>query len=153
MEPRTSSVKNRLRAVEELSKAGIPVNVNMAPIIPGINSDEIFALVEEVSKRGALSVQYIMARLNGQIATIFEDWVHKALPERAEKIIALIRETHGGTLNESRWKTRMKGEGHYAETVAAMFRVARKKFLPPSADFQLDYSQFVTNTEKQMTLF
>lgn len=153
MEPRTSSVKNRLRAVEELSKAGIPVNVNMAPIIPGINSDEIFALVEEVAKRGALSVQYIMARLNGQIAMIFEDWVHKALPERAEKVIALIRETHGGTLNESRWKTRMKGEGHYAETVAAMFRVAKKKFLPPTIDFQLDYSQFVTNTEKQMTLF
>jgi DNA repair photolyase len=153
MEPRTSSVANRLRAVEELSQAGIPVNVNMAPIIPGINSDEIFSLVEAVSQRGAVSVQYIMARLNGQIAMIFEDWVKKAMPERAEKVLAIIKETHGGSLNESRWKTRMSGEGHFANHVASMFRVARKKFLPEKKNFELDYSHFVTNTEKQLTLF
>lgn len=153
MEPRTSSVANRLRAVEELTQAGVPVNVNMAPIIPGINSEEIFALVEAVSQRGATSVQYIMARLNGQIAMIFEDWVQKAMPERAEKVLALIKETHGGTLNESRWKTRMKGEGHYASNIASMFRVARKKFLPEKHNMELDFSQFVTNTQQQLTLF
>lgn len=153
MEPRTSSVANRLKAVEELSRAGIPVNVNMAPIIPGVNSEEIFSLVEAVGQRGATSVQYIMARLNGQIALIFEDWVKKALPERADKILALIKETHGGTLNESRWKTRMKGEGHYANNIADMFRIARKKYLPGKKEHDLDYSQFVTNTERQLSLF
>jgi DNA repair photolyase len=153
MEPRTSSVTNRLKAIETLSAAGIQVGVNMAPIIPGLNSDEIFTLVEEVAKRGAVSVGYIMARLNGQIATIFEDWIKATLPERADKVLQLIRETHGGTLNESRWKTRMKGEGHYADNISAMFKVAKRKFLPNQVQSALDYSNFTTGTFNQMKLF
>ncbi len=153
MEPRTSSVANKLKALENLTAAGIPVNINMAPIIPGINSDEIFNIVEEVGKRGASSVSYIMARLNGQIAEIFEDWLHKTLPDRAEKVLNLIRESHGGTLNESRWKTRMKGEGKFAENVSDMFKVARKQFINPSEKRTLDYTIFTTNSEQQLTLF
>lgn len=153
MEPRTSSVQNRLKTIERLADAGIRVNVNMAPIIPGINSDEIFDLIEAVSKRGAISVSYIMARLNGQVAEIFEDWVHKAMPDRANKILSIIRETHNGTLNESRWKTRMKGEGHYAENIAAMFRVAKKKYLPQAKQHHLDFSLFTTKKPQQLSLF
>lgn len=153
MEPRTSSVANRLKTIETLAAAGIRVNVNMAPIIPGINSEEVFSLVEKVAAHGAISVSYIMARLNGQIALIFEDWIRSTMPDRADKVLQLIRETHGGTLNESRWKTRMKGEGHYAQNIAAMFQVARKKYLPEYVERPLDFSNFTTGLNTQMKLF
>jgi DNA repair photolyase len=153
MEPRTSTIANRLKTIETLSKAGIAVNVNMAPIIPGLNSEEVFSLVKAVAECGAISVSYIMARLNGQVATIFEDWIARAMPERAEKVLQLIKETHGGTLNESRWKTRMKGEGHFAENIAYMFKVARKKFGLKMEKDALDYSIFTNGKPKQMKLF
>jgi DNA repair photolyase len=127
MEPRTSSVKNRLKALEVLSKIGIPVNVNMAPIIPGLNSHEIFDLVQRVADLGASSVSYIMARLNGPIAPIFENWLQNSYPNRSEKVLNLIRETHGGALTDSRFKVRMKGEGQYAAQIAESFRVAKLK--------------------------
>lgn len=153
MEPRTSSIKQRLQTLETLAKEGIPVNINMAPIIPGVNSEEIFSLAEEVGKRGAHSLNYIMARLNGQVAEIFENWVKQALPERAEKVIKLIKETHGGRLNESRWKTRMRGEGKYAENIASMFILARKKYLSTHEKHELDFSIFTTKTIQQLSLF
>ncbi|TNF32285.1 MAG: PA0069 family radical SAM protein, partial [Bacteroidetes bacterium] len=75
LEPRTATVDGRLRAIEELSKAGIPVNVLMAPIIPGINGHEVLAIMEEVSKRGAVSAGYIILRLNGPLQEIFSEWL------------------------------------------------------------------------------
>jgi len=152
MEPRTSSVKQRLHALETLVAHGIPVNVNMAPIIMGINNDEIFDLVKAVGERGAYSVSYIMARLNGQIAGIFEDWVRKTFPERADKILNQISETHGGKLNESEWGARMKGKGLYAEQVADMFRIARKKFITAKAPEPVSFELF-RREPGQMTLF
>jgi DNA repair photolyase len=153
MEPRTSSVTNRLKTIETLSQSGIRVNVNMAPVIPGLNSEEIFSLAEAVAARGATSVSYIMARLNGQIALIFEDWIKNAMPDRADKVLQLIRQTHGGTLNESRWKTRMKGEGQYADTISAMFRMARKKYFTGNIESPLDYSKFTSGIPIQMKIF
>lgn len=153
MEPRTSSVAQRLKAVEDLVKAGVPVNVNMAPIIYGINSDEIFDVAKAVGERGAHSLSYIMVRLNGQIAGIFEDWVRKTFPERAEKILNQTKETHGGTLNESRFITRMKGEGKYAEQIADQFKLARKKFITASRPPEMDYSLFVKAPKGQISLF
>lgn len=153
MEPRTSSVKQRLHALETLVNAGIPVSVNMAPIIPAINSDEVFELVKTVAELGAEGVAYIMVRLNGQVSILFEEWVRKMFPDRAEKVLAGIRETHGGTLNENRWGTRMKGEGIYAQQVADMFRVARAKFLPNAERTALDYTKFIQTDKGQMSLF
>ncbi len=89
LEPRTSSIKHRLKAVEILSENGIPVNVMLAPIIPSLNSHEIIPLVKKVTHLGALSVAYIIVRLNGQVATIFEDWARKSIPNRAEGILKL----------------------------------------------------------------
>lgn len=153
MEPRTSTIAQRLKAVEVLTKEGIAVNVNMAPIIYGINSDEIFELVKTVGALGAYSVSYIMVRLNGQIAIIFEDWVRKTFPERADKILNQIKETHGGTLNESNFKTRMKGEGKYAEQIADMFKLANKKFIQPREIPPIDYDLFVRGDCNQLALF
>lgn len=129
MEPRTASVKQRLKTLQTLSDAGIKVNVNMAPIIPAINSHEIFDLVKTVGEHGANTASYILVRLNGHNGVLFEDWVRKNFPDRADKVLNLIKETHGGKLNENRWKVRMKGEGTYAEQVRDLFSLAKSKFL------------------------
>ncbi len=130
MEPRTASVKQRLKTLQTLSDAGIKVNVNMAPIIPAINSHEIFDLVKTVGEHGANTASYILVRLNGHNGLLFEDWVRKNFPDRADKVLNLIKETHGGTLNENRWKVRMHGVGTYAQQVKSMFEVAKNKYLP-----------------------
>jgi len=86
LEPRTSSVANRLKAVQKLSEANIPVNVMMAPVIPALNSQEMPNLMKSLSEAGALSTSYTILRLNGKIGDIFTDWLEKNLPDRAEKV-------------------------------------------------------------------
>jgi DNA repair photolyase len=132
LEPRTSTAKQRLKALEILSEKGIPVNVNLAPIIPGLNSHEIVAILNAAGERGARSAAYIMVRLNGQISDLFEDWIAEIYPDRAAKVLNQIRETHGGTLNDSEWNRRMKGEGPIAEQIKNMFDLAKKKYLVKS---------------------
>lgn len=154
LEPRTSSIKQRLKTVEALSKNGIPVNVMMAPIIPGLNNHEVFNMVEMVSKFGAKSVAYTMVRLNGTIGEVFTDWAKKTLPDRASKIINQIKEVHGGSLNDSRFGVRMKGEGKIAEQVALQFRLAKKKYLAEVCMPPLNYDLFDKSLgDAQMKLF
>ncbi len=128
LEPRTATVKQRLKTVETLSKAGIPVFVMMAPIIPGLNDHEIFALVKAAADHGALGVGHSMVRLNGDVATIFEDWLRKTMPDRADRVLNRIRDTHGGNLHEKRFGKRMRGEGNIAAIVHEQFRIAKEKF-------------------------
>lgn len=128
LEPRTASVARRLATIEALSKKGIPVNVMMAPIIPGLNEAEILGIAKAVAERGARSVAYTMVRLNGDVATIFTDWLHKTYPDRAEKVLHKIRECHGGQLNDSRFGTRMTGEGNIAEIVAQQVELAKRLY-------------------------
>lgn len=129
LEPRTASIKKRLETLEKLSAKHIPVNVMMAPIIPSINSHEILPLVKEISNRGACGVGYTMVRLNGAIAEVFSEWIRKAMPHRADKVLHQIAECHNGNLNDSRFGARMKGEGNIADQVAQQFAIARKKYL------------------------
>ncbi len=154
LEPRTASVKQRLQTIKRLTEAGIPVSVNLAPIIPAINSDEVFDLVKAAADHGAKSVNYILVRLNGAIGPIFEDWVKKVYPDRAEKVLNLIKETHSGALHESRFNTRMKGEGVYADQVRSIFDIACRKFLPKTDRGEMDYSHFtIPGIGSQMDLF
>jgi len=150
MEPRTASVNQRLKTLQALSEAGIKVNVNMAPIIPAINSHEIFELVKTVGEHGANTASYILVRLNGHNGDLFTDWVQQNFPDRAEKVLNLIKETHGGTLNENRWKVRMKGEGTYAEQVKTMFNLAKKKFLPQQQLPAVNTNSFVRGNQFQL---
>ncbi len=128
LEPRTATVKQRLKTVETLTKAGIPVFVMMAPVIPGLNDHEIFALVKAAADAGALGIGHSMVRLNGDVAVIFEDWIRKTMPDRADRVLNRIRDTHGGSLEEKRFGKRMRGEGNIADIVHEQFRIAKQKF-------------------------
>jgi len=154
LEPRTASIKQRLKTVEELTKNNIPVNIMMAPIIPSINSHEILPLVKKVSELGARSVGYTIVRLNGAIAEIFKDWIEKTLPDRAEKVLHQIEACHGGSLNDSRFGTRMKGEGEFAKQIAFQFKIARTKYFSSVKEMEpLDKSHFLHLKNPQYKLF
>ena len=153
LEPRTASIAKRLKTVEILSSNGIPVNVMMAPIIPAINSHEIFNLVKKVSELGAVSAAYTIVRLNGAIGEIFTDWVKKTFPDRANKILHQIQDCHNGQLNDSRFGKRMRGEGKIAEQIAMQFKLARKKFLANTCLPPFDYSLYEQSKTSQLKLF
>ncbi|MUP45208.1 PA0069 family radical SAM protein [Gramella sp. BOM4] len=153
LEPRTATIKKRLETVEKLSTAGIPVSVMMAPIIPSINSHEIMPLVKEVAERGALGVGYTIVRLNGSIGQIFSHWIKKALPDRADKVLHQIQQVHGGSLNDSRFGTRMKGEGEFASQVAQQFKIAKKLYLKDRERPKLNCKLHEEFKDGQMKLF
>jgi DNA repair photolyase len=153
LEPRTATIKKRLETVQILAENGIPVNVMMAPIIPAINNHEILPLVKRVSELGASSVGYTVVRLNGAIGEIFTQWVKKAYPDRADKILHQIQDCHNGSLNDSRYGTRMKGEGKFAEQIATQFKLARKLYLKDKKIQSLDFTKFDKHQSNQTKLF
>ncbi len=153
MEPRTASIAKRLETVEVLSAAGIPVQVMVAPIVPGLNSQEIIPLVEAVAQRGALKVGYTMVRLNGAVAEIFEQWLRTAMPDRADKVLNQISDTHGGKLSDSRFGARMKGEGQYAHMVKQQFEIARNRYLQGKEMTEYNTSVFRRPERGQLALF
>lgn len=153
LEPRTATIKKRLETVKELSENGIPVNAMLAPIIPGINSHEILPLAKAVSDAGALSVAHTVVRLNGAIGEIFTDWIHKAMPDRADKVLNQIRECHGGTLNDSRFGQRMRGEGEFAQMIKSQMALARKKFFAGKEFPPLNKSLYSQYKGGQLSLF
>ncbi len=153
LEPRTASVQSRLFTIEKLSSHEIPVNVMFAPIIPGLNDHEIFKVAEWASRLGARSMGSTIVRLNGDVGVIFEDWLRKNFPDRAEKVLNKIKDCHGGQLGDSRIKTRMTGEGNYAEIIWNQVRLAKRKFfegktIPP---YNLELHEQMKNP--QLTLF
>lgn len=151
MEPRTSSVRNVLRTIRSFSDAGIPVHVNLAPIIPGINDEHIFKVMEAVSEAGAQNASYIVARLNGHIGEIFEDWLRKNFPDRANKVLHQIESMHGGSLNDTQYGRRMRGEGKFAELVKAQFDLAKKKFFTGRSLPELNFGLFEEQRKKVLS--
>ena len=153
LEPRASSTQARLELIEQLSNANIPVKVLLAPIIPGLNDTEVFKLVEEVANRGALSASHIIVRLNGDIKAIFEDWLEKIFPYRKQKVMNLIAAAHGGKHNDSRFGTRMRGEGKYVEVIHQQVAMAKQKFMPNRKLPEFDLTAFGKRRNPQMSLF
>lgn len=153
MEPRTASIKQRLKTVEALSRIGIPVTVMMAPIIPGLNSHEIFDLLRAAKNAGARNANYTMVRLNGQIGDVFSDWIRTAFPDRAEKVLNHIRGAHGGELRDSQFGRRMRGEGHVAMQIRDTFRLAKKKFFGNPPPIALNCVLHNNYKDAQLSLF
>ena len=153
LEPRASAISQRLKTVEALAKANIPVNVMIAPIIPGINHHEIPQIMKQIADAGASSAAYTIVRLNGSIGVVFEDWIRKAYPDRAEKVLNQIKECHGGTLNDSRFGTRMRGEGNIATIIRDLFIISKKKYLSDRVFPKLRTDLFVRSNKGQLGLF
>lgn len=128
LEPRTATIKKRFETVKILSDEGIPVNVMLAPIIPAINSHEILSLAKAASEHGALGITHTIVRLNGAIGEIFSDWLKKTMPDRADKVLNQIESCHGGSLNDSRYGTRMRGEGKIAEQINNIVKLAKQQY-------------------------
>jgi DNA repair photolyase len=127
LEPRASSPSRRLAAIRELTAAGIPVYVMVAPVIPGLNDHELPAIIEAVAEAGAHGAAYIPLRLPLTVAPIFERWLEQMLPGHKEKILERIRDLRGGKLNDARFGNRMRGEGVYADLMRTMFNTAMRK--------------------------
>jgi len=153
LEPRTATIKKRFDTVKSLSDAGIPVNVMIAPIIPGINSHEVFPIAKAAADAGARSIGYTVVRLNGAIGEIFTDWIRKAMPDRAEKVLNQIKACHDGTLNDSRWGDRMRGDGEFAAMIRSQVGMARKKFFAGREFPSLNHSLFPQYRSGQLDIF
>lgn len=127
MEPRTSEPRLRLKAIEELSNAGIPVIVLVAPVVPGLTDQEMPQIVQSAADAGAKGAGYVMLRLPYGVSDIFTKWLERPFPDRKDKVLNRIRSIRGGELNRPEFHERMKGQGIYAKQVKDMFEVAKRK--------------------------
>jgi DNA repair photolyase len=123
LEPRTSRPEARLAAIKELTEAGIPVGVMVAPVIPGLTEHELPAILEAAAKAGASRASYILLRLPLAVAGLFEEWLDRHRPDAKEKVLGRIRSTRAGRLNDSRFGVRMRGEGAIADLIRQVFHV------------------------------
>jgi DNA repair photolyase len=142
LEPRSSSPKMRLAAVEALSKAGIPVGVLVAPVIPALNDHEIPAVLAAAKAAGACWAGTEILRLPLAVAPIFEDWLERNVPRKKDKVLNRIRAIRGGKLNDPRFGSRMQGEGIFADQIARIFHVARRKVGIPEDGPELSTAAF-----------
>ena len=142
MEPRASTPAKRLEAISRLAEAGCPVTVGFAPVIPGLNDHELEAILEAAAKAGATSAMYVTLRLPLEIKDLFREWLADARPERAARVMSLIRQTRGGRDYDPDWSQRMKGTGPVAELIATRFAAAVKRYGLDAPRRPLDQTQF-----------
>lgn len=153
LEPRTVTGQSRIRLIHRLSSENIPVRLMYAPIIPGLNSDEIPTVIKAAADAGASAASFTLVRLNGAISEIFKDWIYKAYPDRAEKVLHMIADCHGGKLNDSRWGKRMSGDGRVAESIHQLFSISVNRFMSGRTMKHLSFEHFSPSNGKQLHLF
>jgi DNA repair photolyase len=142
MEPRTASGLKRLNTVEQLAKAGVPVGIMNAPLIPGLNHHEIPVILKAAADAGALTAGMTVVRLNGSIGKIFEDWLRKNFPDRFDKVWNQICSLHDGNVNDSQFGRRMSGEGNIAEAIHQLFTVSKRKYFEGKTMPPLNLTKF-----------
>ncbi|VUD62601.1 hypothetical protein TDB9533_03074 [Thalassocella blandensis] len=145
LEPRCSSPARRLNTVRRLSEAGVPVEVNIAPIIPFITDSELEKIIAAAAQAGAASIHYIILRLPWEVSPLFEQWLETHFPQRAERVMNRIRDMRGGKNNDSQFGSRMRGEGIWADLLQQRFRKAATQHQVYSREKgfnALDCSQF-----------
>ena len=155
MEPRAATPVRRLDAISRLADAGCPVTVGFAPVIPGLNDHELEAVLEAAAKAGATSAMYVTLRLPLEIKDLFQEWLADARPDRAARVMSLVRQTRGGKDYDPDWSQRMKGTGPVAQLIATRFKAAIKRYGVDTPKMALDISQFRLPPEArpQMDLF
>ncbi len=153
MEPRTSTPELRLQTIHSLAATGIPVGVNVAPIIPGLTDEEIPAILRAASEAGATTAGCELLRLPGPVRPLFLDWLKRRLPNRAGKILSRIRDTRGGKLNDARFGLRMSGQGEIAEAIDSLFELNARRYGLGGRWRDLSTSHFRRPPEGQADLF
>ncbi len=142
MEPRTSIPAARLRAIESLADRGIPVGVMVAPVIPGLNDDEIPAILKAAKLAGAWTAGHVLLRLPLTVAPVFREWLQRSQPLKADRILGRVRQTRDGNINSSQFGQRMTGSGVMADQIHSMVQVFKRKFELNRSLPEYDCSQF-----------
>jgi DNA repair photolyase len=127
LEPRAPAARKRLAAVKALNEAGVPAMVAIAPVVPGITDHEVEAIVEAAAEAGAKAAFFLPVRLPHEVAPLFRAWLDEHFPDRAQKVMNIIRDMRGGKDNDPNWFTRFQGSGPWAELLRVRFEVAAKK--------------------------
>jgi DNA repair photolyase len=153
LEPRAPAPRKRLAAIEALSKAGVPTHVNVAPIIPAINDHEIEAILKAASNAGAITATYIPVRLPYEVAPLFRDWLEAHYPDRAGKVMTIIRSIRGGRDNDPGFFTRMKGSGPWSDLIRTRFRIQSSRLGMNAARLDLRTDLFRPPSGDQFCLF
>lgn len=144
LEPRASAPHRRLKAIAALAEAGVPVGVLVAPIIPALNDKDMEAVLERAHEAGARCAGYTVLRLPWELKQLFREWLALHAPQRAEHVMSLVRQINGGRDYDSDFRTRMRGQGVFAELLRKRFEVTcRKHGFGRARELQLDTSRFV----------
>ncbi len=144
MEPRASAPHRRLQAIKRLCDAGVPTGVMFAPVIPMVNDAELEAVLTASREAGADSAGYVLVRLPHELKGLFRDWLREHLPERADRVMSLIRQSRGGAEYDATFGKRMRGEGVFADLIARRFATCRRKLgFTGGRERVLDSAQFV----------
>lgn len=153
MEPRTSQPYRRLKAIEELTEAGIPVGVNVAPIIPGLTDQECAPILKAAKQAGASYAGYTFVRLPYGVKDLFQEWLEQHFPDRKEKVLNRIKAMKNGKLNRSGFGERFKGDGPFAEQIREMFAIQTKKLGLNTQSRELSAEYFKRPEKGQLHLF
>ena len=142
MEPRAAAPHRRLRTIETLARAGVPVGVSVSPVIPFLNEPELERILEAACRAGAGSAFSIVLRLPWEVNPLFQQWLAQHVPERAQRILSRVREMRGGKDNDSRFGSRMRGQGVWAELLRQRFEKACDRLGLNRGHIELDHSGF-----------
>jgi DNA repair photolyase len=154
MEPRTSVPARRLKAIETLARAGVPVNVMVAPVVPGLTDHEIPAILQAAKDAGARAAGYIMLRLPFAVKELFERWAERHFPDRKDKILNRVRELRDGKLYDPTFGVRMRGEGVFADQIEMLFDASVRKLGLHEDRFRISGEAFrKPDTSPQLKLF
>lgn len=155
MEPRASTPSLRLKAINDLSQAGIPVSVMVAPVIPALNDHEIERILDSASGAGAQEAGFILLRLPLEVSPIFRDWLLRLYPDRYRHVMNVLRSMRGGKDYDAEWGKRMRGSGPYAWQIGRRFQMVAKKLGLNTVRQKLDVSQFAPPVPegRQLALF
>lgn len=153
MEPRTSSAIKKLEALKILKENNIPTGAMIAPIIPGLNSDETLKIIKKISETGADWFGYTLIRLNDTVEPVFVKWLETSFPDRKDKVISLIKQMRGGKLGEKRYFERYKGEGSIAEMIHKTIEIGRNKYFKDRKMVELSAAHFSGSKTQQLKLF
>lgn len=153
LEPRTSTISRRLEMVRQLSELGVPVNVLLAPVIPGLNDHEMLPVAKAASEAGAVGFSSHIVRLMGANEELFEHWLEVHYPDRKGKVMNQLRELHNGRVGSSEFGVRGRGVGALAENIRNQRRLAMRKYFAKKRGFALETSLFRRPSDNQMRLF